>query len=100
MSQEIDGAGTDLLAAFGHQRALVGPHRCHDFDELMKRIALDIELGAGTRLEMSLVVGLYANANHVAMLFMRFGGGCQGCGMATVTLGQGIEVAMAQLCPK
>jgi len=26
--------------------------------------------------------------------YLRLGGGCQGCGMATVTLGQGIEVAI------
>ena len=27
---------------------------------------------------------------------LRLGGGCQGCGMATVTLGQGIEVAITE----
>ena len=27
---------------------------------------------------------------------LRLGGGCQGCGMATVTLSQGIEVAISQ----
>lgn len=28
--------------------------------------------------------------------YLRLGGGCQGCGMATVTLGQGIEVAIVE----
>ncbi len=28
--------------------------------------------------------------------YVRLGGGCQGCGMATVTLGQGIEVAIIE----
>jgi Fe/S biogenesis protein NfuA len=28
--------------------------------------------------------------------YLRLGGGCQGCGMATVTLGQGIEVAITE----
>ena len=28
--------------------------------------------------------------------YLRLGGGCQGCGMATVTLSQGIEVAITQ----
>lgn len=28
--------------------------------------------------------------------YVRLGGGCQGCGMATVTLGQGIEVAITE----
>ncbi|MGH2884794.1 MAG: NifU family protein [Solirubrobacteraceae bacterium] len=32
--------------------------------------------------------------------YLRLGGGCQGCGMATVTLSQGIEVAITQAVPK
>ena len=31
-----------------------------------------------------------------ATAYLRLGGGCQGCGMATVTLSQGIEVAVTQ----
>ena len=31
--------------------------------------------------------------------YLRLGGGCQGCGMATVTLSQGIEVAITQAVP-
>ncbi|MEO8690127.1 MAG: NifU family protein [Solirubrobacteraceae bacterium] len=31
-----------------------------------------------------------------AIAYLRLGGGCQGCGMATVTLSQGIEVAITQ----
>jgi Fe/S biogenesis protein NfuA len=31
-----------------------------------------------------------------ATVYLRLGGGCQGCGMATVTLSQGIEVAITQ----
>ena len=32
--------------------------------------------------------------------YLRLGGGCQGCGMATVTLGQGIEVAIMDAVPE
>ena len=32
--------------------------------------------------------------------FLRLSGGCQGCGMATVTLGQGIEVAIKDNVPE
>ena len=32
--------------------------------------------------------------------YLRLGGGCQGCGMATVTLGQGIEVAITGAVPE
>ena len=32
--------------------------------------------------------------------YVRLGGGCQGCGMASVTLGQGIEVAITDAVPE
>jgi len=32
--------------------------------------------------------------------YLRLGGGCQGCGMATVTLSQGIEIAITQAVPE
>ena len=35
-----------------------------------------------------------------ATAYLRLGGGCQGCGMATVTLSQGIEVAITQAVPR
>ena len=35
-----------------------------------------------------------------AKAYLRLGGGCQGCGMATVTLSQGIEVAITQAVPE
>lgn len=41
---------------------------------------------------------LVAVEDNVA--YLRLGGGCQGCGMATVTLSQGIEVAIKQAVPE
>ena len=35
-----------------------------------------------------------------ATAYLRLAGGCQGCGMATVTLSQGIEVAITQAVPE
>jgi Fe/S biogenesis protein NfuA len=35
-----------------------------------------------------------------ATAYLRLGGGCQGCGMATVTLSHGIEVAITQAVPE
>jgi Fe/S biogenesis protein NfuA len=32
--------------------------------------------------------------------YVRLGGGCVGCGMATVTLSQGIEVAITEAVPE
>lgn len=33
-------------------------------------------------------------------VYVRLGGGCQGCGMATVTLSQGIESTLRQVVPE
>ena len=41
---------------------------------------------------------LVAVEDHTA--YLRLSGGCQGCSMATVTLGQGIEVAIKELVPE
>jgi Fe/S biogenesis protein NfuA len=35
-----------------------------------------------------------------SIAYLRLGGGCQGCGMATVTLSQGIEVAILEAVPE
>jgi Fe/S biogenesis protein NfuA len=35
-----------------------------------------------------------------ATAYLRLGGGCQGCGMASVTLSQGIEVAITEAVPE
>ena len=34
------------------------------------------------------------------VVYVRLGGGCQGCGLATVTLSQGIEVALREVVPE
>ena len=35
-----------------------------------------------------------------AVVYVRLSGGCQGCGLATVTLSQGIEVALREVVPE
>ncbi|UCE01796.1 MAG: iron-sulfur cluster assembly accessory protein [Candidatus Latescibacterota bacterium] len=51
--------------------------------------------------------GVATHGGHVTLLdvkqgtaYIRLGGGCQGCGMADVTLKQGIEVAIKQAVPE
>ena len=34
------------------------------------------------------------------MVYLQLGGGCQGCGMASVTLKQGIETALRESIPE
>ena len=51
--------------------------------------------------------GVASHGGHVSLLdvkdskaYIRLGGGCQGCGMADVTLKQGIEVAIKNAVPE
>ena len=48
-----------------------------------------------------------SHGGHLALLdvkettaYVEFGGGCQGCGMADVTLKQGVEVLIKEACPE
>ena len=48
-----------------------------------------------------------AHGGHLSLLdvkentaYVQFGGGCQGCGMADVTLKQGVEVLIKEACPE
>ena len=48
-----------------------------------------------------------SHGGHLSLLdvkeetaYVKFGGGCQGCGMADVTLKQGVEVLIKEACPE
>ncbi|MFQ5600248.1 MAG: iron-sulfur cluster assembly accessory protein [Candidatus Krumholzibacteriia bacterium] len=58
---------------------------------------IDTEINPGVASHGGHVVLLDVKANRA---FIRLGGGCQGCGMANVTLKQGIEVAIKQAVPE
>jgi len=58
-------------------------------------------------LEQQVNPAIAAHGGHAELVaieddaaYLRLGGGCQGCGMATVTLGQGIEVAILESVPE
>jgi Fe/S biogenesis protein NfuA len=58
-------------------------------------------------LERDVNPAIAAHGGHVELVavedataYLRLGGGCQGCGMATVTLSQGIEVAITEAVPQ
>jgi Fe/S biogenesis protein NfuA len=58
-------------------------------------------------LEQQVNPSIAAHGGHAELVaveddtaYLRLGGGCQGCGMATVTLGQGIEVAIIEVVPE
>ncbi|MBK5232950.1 MAG: NifU family protein [Thermoleophilia bacterium] len=58
-------------------------------------------------LEQQVNPSIAAHGGHAELVaveddaaYLRLGGGCQGCGMATVTLSQGIEVAIIETVPE
>lgn len=58
-------------------------------------------------LEQQVNPAIAAHGGHAELVaieddaaYLRLGGGCQGCGMATVTLSQGIEVAIKEAVPE
>lgn len=58
-------------------------------------------------LEQQVNPAIAAHGGHAELVaveeetaYLRLGGGCQGCGMASATLGQGIEVAIVETVPE
>jgi Fe/S biogenesis protein NfuA len=58
-------------------------------------------------LERQINPSIAAHGGHAELVavedevaYLRLSGGCQGCGMATVTLSQGIEVAIRDAVPE
>lgn len=58
---------------------------------------LDVEINPAVAAHGGVVDLLDVKDNKI---YIRMGGGCQGCGMADVTLRQGIEVAIRQVLPQ
>lgn len=94
--------GTAIRAALGSARPAVAPKAASaaaDDDTLYERVAklFDEQVNPmvarhGGRVELIDV--------QDAVVMLRMGGGCQGCGMADVTLRQGIEGMLAQNVPE
>lgn len=70
-----------------------------DPEEIKKRVqsVLDGEINPAVAAHGGWVELIDVNKNEV---FIRMGGGCQGCGMADVTLKQGVEKSIRQAVPQ
>ncbi len=94
--------GKAIRAAFESGQPLVGTRTAHaqsDDDALYDRV-LDI-------FEQRINPMVAGHGGHVDLIdvqdgvvMVRLGGGCQGCGMADVTLRQGIETTLQQFAPE
>ena len=65
----------------------------------LKQIGV-VDPADGRRLQRLLKPGQRLVSVEGDTAFLQLGGGCQGCGMATVTLRQGIEVAIMEAIPE
>lgn len=68
-------------------------------NEIMARVqqVLDAEINPSVAMHGGMVRLIDVQGNAV---FLQFGGGCQGCGNADVTLKQGVETAIRQAVPE
>jgi len=78
-----------------------------DVDALSGDLDSDLARRVLAVLERDVNPNIAAHGGHAELVgidgstaYLRLGGGCQGCGMATVTLSQGIEVAITEAVPE
>jgi Fe/S biogenesis protein NfuA len=84
-----------------------GPPPASPGDPLRGDLDSDLARRVIAVLERDVNPSIAAHGGHAELVgiegttaFLRLGGGCQGCGMATVTLSQGIEVAITEAVPE
>jgi len=88
---ELSGAGFKIDAPGAYPPKPSGPLA----EKVMKVIEERINPGLASHGGMIMLEGIKDNN-----VFLRFGGGCQGCGMANVTLKQGVEVMLKEEVPE
>jgi Fe/S biogenesis protein NfuA len=88
---EISGAGFKIDAPGAYPPKPSGPLA----EKVMKVIEERINPGLASHGGMIILEGIKDDT-----AFLRFGGGCQGCGMANVTLKQGVEVMLKEEVPE
>ncbi|HYB47838.1 MAG TPA: NifU family protein [Streptosporangiaceae bacterium] len=99
VGKEIGAAIRRALAAGGPTVAAAPPASSASDESLYARVADLFEA------EINPAVARHGGVVELidvqdAMVLLRMGGGCQGCGMADVTLRQGIETALRQRVPE
>jgi Fe-S cluster biogenesis protein NfuA len=99
MGKQVGAAIRAAFAAGGPLFAEVAPVSSQDDERLYGRVADLFEA------EINPAVARHGGTVELldvqdAMVLLRMGGGCQGCGMADVTLRQGIEVLLKKRVPE
>ena len=94
--------GTVIRAVFASDETLIAEDALRalpDTEEIKKKIqsVLDGEINPAVAAHGGWVELIDVKKNEV---FIKMGGGCQGCGMADVTLKQGVEKSIRQAVPE
>ena len=107
---ETQGAAFDLLAGVGNMLRHYFPEitDVRDWRDAQAKPGLETPEGVAIRalLDDSVNPAVAAHGGHIALVdvqddtvYIRLEGGCQGCGMADVTLKQGVEVEIRRAVP-
>ncbi|MGQ0663124.1 MAG: NifU family protein [Pseudomonadota bacterium] len=108
---EMQGSGFALMAGIERMLRHYVPEvrGVQDYRDAMPKPGLDTPEAVAVReiLEQRINPGVAAHGGHIALVdvkddtvYIRLEGGCQGCGMADVTLKQGIEREILRAVPK
>ena len=107
---EVEGAAFELLAGMGNMLRHYFPEvtEVRDWRDAQAKPGLETPEGLAVRalLDESVNPAVAAHGGHIALVdvkddtvYIRLEGGCQGCGMADVTLKQGVEVEIRRAVP-
>ena len=107
---EMEGTGFELIAGVRNMIQHYFPEitDVRDWRDAQPKPGLETHEGLAIRalLDNSINPSVAAHGGHIALVdvkddtvYIRLEGGCQGCGMADVTLKQGIEVEIQQTVP-
>ncbi len=101
--QPIANEASEIITAHFEQMAKVHSERSREMNEEEKQLFLEIQNLLND--EMNPMVAAHGGFIEVidvknTDVFVHMGGGCQGCGMAAMTLRQGVETLIRQKVPR
>ncbi len=108
---ELSGSASSLMAGISNmlQHYVPEVRGVSDYRDALAKPGLDTPEGIAVKevLDNQINPTVASHGGHIALVdvqddtvYIRLEGGCQGCGMADVTLKQGVEVQIKQAVPK